>query len=104
MRSFILTALILVTPAYAQSDAVTNAFRLCAMFDATNLASEKCSVSGWNSAIEVSIDTSSSEARKLCGMVATHAQQQGMRFDGKWQIRINSPYSGGNQIAFCTLR
>lgn len=88
----------------AQSGAVDNAYRLCAMFDATGLTSEKCSVSGWHSTIDVSIDMRSAEARILCAKVADHASQSGMKFDGKWKIQIKSPFSGGRPVAFCLLR
>lgn len=90
--------------AHAQSNTMDNAYRLCAMFDATGLVSEKCSVSGWNSSIDVSIDMKSSEARILCIKVAEYAASQNMRFDGKWTIQIKSPFSGGRPIAFCGLK
>mgnify|MGYP001371966141 FL=1 len=98
------TATVTASPCLADSGtSVDNAYRLCAVFDGTGLTSSKCSVSGWNSSVDVKIDMTSGEARKLCVQVAALARQKGMTFDPGWQIRIYSPYSGDNTIAFCQL-
>ena len=85
----------------AKADAVGDAFALCSALEATGLITE-CKVKGWGSTIDVRIDTSSSEARTLCSgiveMVATKAN-----FNGKWKLRILSPFSGDNPIATCKL-
>lgn len=65
-------ALAVAAPA-AAADSVENAFRLCAVFDATGLPSEPCGVSGWHSAVDVRLDTNSAEARKICAGVVVMA-------------------------------
>lgn len=88
---------------FAFSDTVDNAYRLCSTFDDTGFLSEPCDVSGWNQAVDVSIDTDSSEARKICSGVAGIMAQKNIRFDRGWKIRIYSPYSNNNTIATCNL-
>jgi hypothetical protein len=86
-----------------QGDTINNAYTLCQVFDDTGLLSDECSVSGWNQAVEVSIDTSSSEARKICQGVVSQLADQGVHFDPGWTVRIYSPFSNGNTIATCAL-
>lgn len=88
---------------FAFADTVDNAYRLCSVFDGTGLLSKPCDVSGWNQAVDVSMDTSSSEARKICSSVADMMAQKNIRFDRGWKIRIYSPFSNGNTIATCSL-
>lgn len=92
------------SPSVADSStSVDNAYKLCTLFDGTGLTSAPCSVSGWNSSVDVKIDMTSGEARKLCPQLTGLARQKGMTFDSRWQLRIYSPYSGDNTIAFCKL-
>jgi hypothetical protein len=84
--------------------AVENAFRFCAALDQTGLLSEKCSVSGWASSVDISIDTSAIEAHKICATSTDFATRNGIAFDRGWQLRIYSPFSGGKTIAICALR
>jgi hypothetical protein len=94
----------LTTAAMADSEtSVSNAFGLCRVFDGTDLLSEPCSVSGWNSSVDVKMDTSGGEARKICSDVADMMRAQGIRFDAGWKIRIYSPFSGDSTIAQCNL-
>jgi hypothetical protein len=85
------------------ADAVDNAFRLCAVFEKTGLTTE-CKVSGWGSTVDVRMDTSGAEARKICISVVDLMAQQKLSFAGKWKLRIFSPYSGEHPIAVCTLK
>lgn len=95
-------AILSASPAFAV-DAVDNAYSLCRMLDGTGLTSSKCEVSGWSSTVTTTIDMSSDEARKLCAQISESVADKGMVFGG-WTLNIKSPYSGGNNIAFCTLR
>jgi len=85
------------------ADAVDNAFRLCAVFEKTGLSSE-CHVRGWGSTVDVRLDTSSAEARKMCVAMVDLLVRENLRFAGKWKLRIFSPYSGEHPIAVCTLK
>ena len=82
---------------------VAAAYKVCKLMDATGLASKKCSVSGWSSSVDVSIDMVSSEARDLCSKISGYLPSKGIVFSSGWQIRIYSPYSGGQPIATCQL-
>lgn len=88
-------------PIAAGADTVDNAFRFCRALDGTGVLSKPCEVSGWSQAIDLSIDTSSSEARKICAGIIAQASQVGAHFDKGWKVRIYSPYSNGNTIAQC---
>lgn len=87
----------------ASADEVDNAFFLCRAADRTGLLSKPCEVSGWGSAVIMTIDMSSGEARQLCGMMQGYARDNNFRFNNKWKLEIKSPYSGGEPIAYCTL-
>lgn len=98
----VLTLATLAQPVMA--DAVTDAFALCSVFDGAGLVTEPCEVSGWGSSVDVRIDTSASEARIMCAQVVDIVHGKGLRFGGTWTLKIRSPYSGDNTIAFCVLR
>ena len=85
------------------ADTVDNAFKFCSALDATGMLSKPCDVSGWNQSIDVTMDTSSSEARKICSGIVAQASQVGAHFDRGWKVRIYSPYSNGNTIAQCSF-
>ena len=93
----------LLLPGPTQADAVDDAYRLCAALEGTGLTTE-CEVKGWGSSVDVRIDTSSSEARKICTGAADMMAQKTRSFAGKWKLRIFSPYSGEHPIAICNLR
>ncbi len=84
------------------ADAVDDAFRLCSALEETGLTTE-CEVKGWGSTVDVRIDTTSSEERKMCAGVVDMMAQQTRSFGSKWEFRIFSPYSGDHPIAKCTL-
>ncbi len=103
-KSFLVAFICLgYAPAVGASGAVDSAFKLCMLFDSTGLASAPCEVSGWGSSVDVKIDMNASEARDLCGKVAGMARSKGWAFDQGWKLKIFSPYSGDNTIAFCNL-
>jgi hypothetical protein len=85
------------------SEAVDNAFRLCAVMEKTGLTTE-CKVSGWGSTVDVRLDTTGAEARKMCAAMVDLLVQQKLSFGGKWKLRLFSPYSGEHPIAVCTLK
>lgn len=71
--------------------------------EGTGLTTE-CEVSGYHSRVDVTIDTTGFEARKICAGVAEQMAKAGADFQGKWKLRILSPYSGDRAIAVCQLR
>ncbi|GGL74583.1 hypothetical protein [Wenxinia marina] len=82
---------------------VRSAYLACAVFDSTGLLSAPCEVSGWHSAVDVSIDTSAREAQEICRGVAAMLRDRAALFDPGWSLRIYSPFSSGNTIATCGL-
>ena len=102
-----LTAMMIIglsQASYADTaDTVDNAFKFCRALDATGMLSKPCDVSGWNHSIDVTMDTSSSEARKICSAIVAQASRVGASFDRGWKVRIYSPYSNGNTIAQCSF-
>lgn len=57
----------------SHADTIDNAFKFCSALDATGVLSKLCDVSGWNQSIDVTMDTSSSEARKICSGIVAQA-------------------------------
>jgi hypothetical protein len=87
----------LVGPEAMGADAVDNAYRLCAAMDKTGLT-------GWGSTVDVRMDTSGAETRKICAGVVDMMAQQKHSFASKWKLCIFSPYSSEHPIAVCTLK
>ncbi len=83
-------------------DAVDYAYRLCQASDATGLTTEPCTVSGGRY-VNIHVNMSSSEAQKLCRMMANKVQSEGWSFQSFWRLRIYSPYAAGGPIASCSL-
>ena len=95
-----------ITQAFAadsSSQTVNNAFTLCKMLDSTNLLAEPCSVSGWGSSVDISVDMSGGEARKLCPQIKGMLNKNNIIFSPGWTLKISSPYSGDKTIATCSL-
>lgn len=104
IKKLLFAAAIMVAGTTAShADDVGYAYALCQMFDGSNLLSKPCEVSGWSSAVVVTVDMNSGEARKLCPMITNFLAQQSVNFEGSWTLQIKSPYSGDNSIAYCQL-
>jgi len=107
MRIAFIYFLIWFLPLFAQlsyaEDSVNNAYKVCAWFDASDVLSKPCDVSGWSSAIDVSIDVNGIDARKICALAIPTMKENKVKFDKGWKIRIYSPFSGDNTIAQCAL-
>ena len=82
---------------------VNNAYKVCFVFDGISIITEPCDVSGWGKSVNVRIDTNAGEARLLCSTVVTKAREKGWSFDAGWTLKVYSPYSGDNTIAYCAL-
>jgi hypothetical protein len=82
------------------NDAVDAAYRVCKAMMTTNLVS-KCDVSGWNSSVDVRIDTNAREAIKMCSASVGLVSQYTTALSGRWKLRIFSPFSGENVLAEC---
>jgi hypothetical protein len=84
------------------ANVIDDAYKICAALEVTDLTTD-CKVHGWDQTIDATIDTTGSEARKLCAGVVKLLLNKTPRFKGEWRLRILSPYSGKNAIAICTL-
>ena len=102
-KQYLLALPLMLSVSVAQADAVDDAYRLCKAMEGTGLTTE-CKISGYHSRVDVTIDTSGTEARKICAGIADRMARAGANFNGKWQLRILSPYSGEKAIAVCSLR
>jgi Sel1 repeat len=85
------------------TNSVESAYKLCAYFDATKLLSQKCSVSGWHSSVDISLDMAPADARKFCNILPGFFSRWRVAFDRGWRVRIYSPFSGERPIATCDL-
>ena len=81
-------------------DAADDAYTVCTAMMNTNLVS-KCDVNGWNSSVDVRIDTTGEEAIKICTGSVAQISQYTARLAGKWKLRVFSPFSGDNVLAEC---
>lgn len=95
-------AALFLTPSVYARDAVSDAFALCSTFESTGLTTD-CKVKGGSSSVEVTIDTTGAEARKICAGVVQELSSVTRSFNGRWKLKILSPYSGEKAIAVCTL-
>lgn len=81
---------------------VEDAYRLCSALERTGFTSE-CKVKGWGMTVDARIDTSGSEAMKICRGTAEMLSKHTMSLKGKWKLRIFSPFSGDHPLAVCAL-
>jgi hypothetical protein len=47
--------------------------------------------------------TSTAAARRICSGLVDMVADKAKSFDGKWKLRIFSPYSGDHPTTVCTL-
>ena len=100
-KSLIILALI-VAPTLAQANA-NNALKLCRIIDGTGLTSTPCEVGGWDSTIQVNLDMSSNEARKVCPTLAGLHRRAGFQMNQGWTLKIKTPYSN-TPVAYCSIQ
>lgn len=90
------------------STVVDDAYRACSAMEGTRLITT-CEVSGWDSTVDVRIDTNGAEARKICVEAVKMIRKISTKFTEskragiEWRLRIFSPYSSDRPIAACTL-
>lgn len=99
MKKFIALLSLLTFSHFAFSDDIDSAYSLCSALENTGAITD-CDVSGWGKSVNVRLDMSGSEARKLCGPVANMVSG---KFNPGWKLKIFNPYSGDNAIAVCNL-
>src|SRR5437899_2241723 len=68
----------------ARADAVEDAYRLCKAMESSGVTTE-CTVSGYHSRVDVTIDTNGTEARKICAGVVEQMAQKTRSFNGRWK-------------------
>jgi hypothetical protein len=104
MRPAIMLVLLvgLVGPAIGATPA-ENAHALCLVMERSGATTE-CTVNAWGSTVDARVDTNSREARKMCVGMSDVLAQRKIGFDGRWKLRIFSPYSGDHPLAVCTLK
>jgi hypothetical protein len=62
-----------------------------------------CEVHAWGKTIDVRMDTTGVEARKICLGTVKVLSGYTEAFKGEWRLRMFSPYSGDQPIAVCAL-
>lgn len=87
-----------------EPDPVGSAYVVCEAMKNTGLTT-RCDVRGWGKTVDVRMDTSSGQAREICGGVASQTRSgelTALATKG-WKLRIFSPYSGDEPIAVCNF-
>ena len=79
-----------------------DAYRVCQALEATGLTTQ-CFVRRFGRTVDVTIDTSGSEARQICAGTVELIATRTRNFNGEWKLQVFSPYSGDRPIAACTL-
>ena len=103
MRRLIFAALLLHLPPAFPDDGLGNAYFLCDIFEKTGVSTE-CRASNATSTVDVIIDTSATEAGKVCSVIANNMIQKGRSFGGQWQLRIFAPDRADQPLAACRLK
>jgi hypothetical protein len=80
--------------------AVDDAYRVCAAFTGTKLTTE-CTVHAGARSIDVRIDTSGEEARKMCAGSVEKIGSYTANLHETWKLQIFSPFSGDHPMAVC---
>lgn len=94
---------ILAAPISAHADDVVNVgMFFCNSLLAQGVATE-CDVSGWQQSINMTIDTTSSEAGIFCNDGAKMIAARSSGEIAGWKVQIYSPYSGEHPIAACEI-
>lgn len=116
IASFLILAMIVGltawnTEAIAAADPVSQAYGLCKVFMATNLASNCQVTTSFTKApsIDLTIDTTASDALDMCrqmpALIAQTLAKDNLpdTFTSEWRLRIFSPYSQ-RPLAVCALK
>lgn len=83
--------------------ATDEALGLCLILKGSGLTTH-CDITASIPSVDVTIDTNGKEARKMCLGISDMLAKDKSQFDGKWELRIFSPYSGDKPIAICQLK
>lgn len=103
--TFISLALSMV-PVVAHADAagsLRNANSMCSWLDSTKLFSRPCGVNLKGTSVDVSMETSKSEAGGVCKTITSKMKEDGVKFDKGWRLRIADSRQGNSKIAECSL-
>jgi len=85
-------------PSMVAPDDVVN---FCKALDSTGMLTNKCGISTSNQSVDIVLNTSSSEAKKMCSEIAAMDRHLGVSIESGWKLRIFSP--NGNSIAACNF-
>lgn len=83
-------------------DEFDDAVKVCDAFRSTGMITE-CSL-GAGRLVDVRMNTTPSEAQKICVKTVEAVSQQTKKLTPQWQLRIFSPYSGDHPIAVCPFK
>lgn len=103
MRRLILPALLIHLSPVLADDGLKNAYFVCDIFEKTGISTE-CQASNGTSTVDVIIDTTPTEAAKVCAVIANNMAQKGRSFGGQWQLRVFAPNRADQPLAACRLK
>ena len=102
MKNTIKTAiatLILSTSVSVMAGSAENVLYYCKGLDSTGMLTKKCDVSVINQSVDIYMNTTPSEAKKMCPEIAAMDSHLGISINRGWSLRIFNPY--GNPLASC---
>jgi hypothetical protein len=83
--------------------ALENARTLCGVLESQGVSTE-CRVNTGEYSVDARIPMAVAEARKFCWSARDALAKKQMDFEGRWKLRIFSPFSGEHPIAVCPLK
>ncbi|MGE8485268.1 MAG: hypothetical protein ACN6Q5_22040 [Pseudomonas sp.] len=99
--------LTIVTVQYAYSSATDesaeNASLLCKILDGNDALTQASEFSAEDRTVNISVDRSPEEAKKLCPEISAIVEYHEMTFTHGWTVQITSPDSGYDVVAICPL-
>lgn len=104
MKNTIKTAIatfILSTSTSVMAGSAEDVLYYCKGLDSSGMLTKKCDVSVFNQSVDIHMNTTPSEARKMCPEIAAMDKHLGINIGNGWKLRILSPY--GDSIATCSF-
>ncbi len=76
---------------------------MCKWIDSLDVTSGPCVVSAEATAVDITMQTSRSEAGEICKTLAGTLRNDGVKFDSGWKLRIADSRGANNRLAECRL-
>ena len=97
-----MTGWTLLVPVAASADALENAYFVCDVFEKTGISTE-CQIEHVVHQIDVTVDTSPTDAQNICTVITQRLADKKRYFGGDWKMRVLAPDQAA-PLVVCPLR